>query len=44
MKLISLIIVILLAWWVGASGLFTMNDASDAIESSIAWVKEQQQQ
>jgi hypothetical protein len=34
MRIISLIVLLLLAWWVGASGLFTMEDASDLVRSA----------
>lgn len=34
MRTLVYIALLIVAWWVGASGLFTMSDATDAINSA----------
>jgi hypothetical protein len=42
MRLLSLAVLVVLAWWVGASGLLTMADVSQAIHAVQGKTKEEQ--
>ena len=42
MRVLSITVLVVLAWWVGASGLLTMDDVSQAIHAAQGKTEEEQ--